>query len=177
MGIITELGNIWVKANSAIIVQNYLRQKEPDLSPQASKEMSKICINKCWEIYPDVFNGTFEQRPHKIITALVGMVQVLNSTERDNQSFKLIFLATINLYRDILTNDVSSIFSNIDYKMIEMMAPILEDEIADFENKSKEIADKINTLSVANENEDIHHSEKQKEIAKRIKIFKDRYVV
>lgn len=146
MGIFTRFGNIWAQSNAAIVAENMLLLSEPDLDRAVSKEFSKICINKAWEIYPDVFNGRYGQRPHKIITALVGMAQVLNSTERNHSYFKLLLLATSKLFQEIEKNRSLYPFKSIDYKMIEIITPIIEDEMLALDEKYQEISQKINKM-------------------------------
>ena len=181
MGLFTEIGNIWAKSNSAIIVENYLRQHEPSLPPEDSKAMASICVNKSWEIYPDVFDGKYGQRPHKIVIALVGMTQVINSTERNHQSFQLMLLSTVNLYRDILANSELLPLKNIDYKMIETITPIIEDEIADWEEKNKSLINTMDRILKKDDDKEIDeyadYSERQKETALKIKAFKEKYKI
>lgn len=144
MGFFNEIGNIWAKSQGAMIVQNCLLSTNAGrVNGQAlSKKMAETCIYKAWEKYPDVFNGKYG-RPHKLITALVGMTEILNSGEEHEFSFLELLHPTIGLLREIEVNHNFYPFTDIDYQMIEKMTPLLNKQIEKFEEKYGESADRL----------------------------------
>ena len=73
MGFFGGINNTLKKAEAAVIVQNLLEiQVKAGTLPVDSKvlyELSKKLINSAWEEKPDIFGGSFGQRPYKISVA------------------------------------------------------------------------------------------------------------
>jgi len=141
MGFFNEIGNIWAKTQASLIVQNYLMATNRGETPASTKKMAETCIYKAWEKHLDVFNGKFG-RPHKMITALVGMTEILNSNKHDYLNLELLS-STINLLKEIEVNHNFYPFTDIDYKMIEKMTPLLKQQVEKFEVKHGKEADML----------------------------------
>lgn len=149
MGFLNEMANIWAKAQGSLIIQNILLaiNYEAEANDGLSiKKISEACINKAWEKHPDVFNGKFG-RPHKLITALVGVTEMLDSNKNTlDYSYVVLVASTINLLKEIEVNHNFYPFTHIDYTMLEKMILIVENEIQAYNEQYGEFEEQLSLI-------------------------------
>jgi len=144
MGFLNELKNIWAKSQGALIAQNYMLGTNKGVIgiEAVTKSLSQNCMYKAWEKHPDAFNGKYG-RPHKMVTALVGMVEILESGEYGELSRVGLLNAITHLYREIEVNVKFYPFRDIDFQLLNKMEPKITAEIEEFERKYGKLVDSI----------------------------------
>ena len=89
MGLFSFFGTIKSKAEIEGILENLLRiQFDNGTITVNPKQVATLCMLSARKEFPDVFNGNFGQRPHKLIGAAAGLAVIINTTERENKDFR-----------------------------------------------------------------------------------------
>ncbi len=147
MGFFSFFGTIKAKAEIEGVLENLLKiQVDNGTMSQDPKLVAKLCMLKAWDDFPDVFNGNFGQRPHKLIGVAVGIASVINTTERENKDFLGLLTAFFTVLSEIETNRNYYPFTNIDYEMLNRIAPIIESEQKAFDDKYGELTNQLQSM-------------------------------
>jgi len=94
MGLFDGVRNTWRKSEAAVVVQNLLEiQVQNGLSVLDPAKTANQLVGVVWDSKPDIFNGKFGQRPHKISVAAAALVQGLHVYPSGNPEHAPIGLA------------------------------------------------------------------------------------
>ncbi len=117
-GISGAVVNIYTKSTASAIVQSLLEHQkffEGDPHGEAIKY-----IDEAWEEKPDIFNGKFGQRPHRLATAIYTLALALQRLEREkDNNAEWVLIALGNALSEIEANGSLYLFKNIDRAIIE----------------------------------------------------------
>lgn len=71
MGIFSFFGTTKAKLEASVLIKNLLDIRFKNTKHEKdSSALAQHCIKQAWIEFPDVLNGTFGQRPHKLTTAI-----------------------------------------------------------------------------------------------------------
>lgn len=105
MGLFDGVRNTWRKSEAAVVLQNLLEiQVQNGLSDLDPAMTANKLIGFVWDSKPDIFNGKFGQRPHKISVAAAALVQGLHEYPAGNPEHTPIGLALGMLLREVAVN-------------------------------------------------------------------------
>ena len=147
MGFFSFFGTIKARADIESVVEKLLEIQVNNGTFSANpKQVATLCMLGAWKNFPDVFNGNFGQRPHRLIGASVGIATIINTTERENKDFRGLLMAFFTVLSEIETNKNYYPFSNIDYEMLNRITPIIESETKAFNEQYGELANQLTSM-------------------------------
>lgn len=81
MGLFDGIRNTWKKSEAAVIVQNLLDDlvKMGMMDDGEKGKLANVMVGRVWDAKPDIFSGTFGQRPHKFCIAAVTFSYAIES--------------------------------------------------------------------------------------------------
>lgn len=125
MGLFSGIKSNWKKSEAAVIIQNLLeiQQKAGLLNLDPAKTANTL-IGNVWETMPDVFDGKFGQRPHKLSVAVAALATGIKTLRlfEDDQVSLLIALGTA--LREVETNGSFYPFNSIDNRLLTSAAEL-----------------------------------------------------
>ena len=105
MGLFSGIKSNYKKAEAAVVVQNLLEHQQKfgffDYSP---KDFATKVVNDVWSEKPDIFNGKFGQRPHKISVAALSLAYAVDLLNNDYSNKSAVTLALSNLLSEVEVN-------------------------------------------------------------------------
>lgn len=128
MGLFSGLKSNWKKSEAAVIIQNLLEiQQKAGLFDRDPAKVANSLIANVWEAMPDVFDGKFGQRPHKISVAAIALAtEVKTGIYNNYKSSLLIALGT--LLDEVKTNGQLYPFNRVDDSLLISSSGIFYDE-------------------------------------------------
>lgn len=125
MGIFGSIKSNWEKSKAAVIVQNLLEHQAStgfyDFNP--AKYANEL-VGAAWDSRPDVFNGKFGQRPHKITVAAFALAYALDRTGIENHNSSALGLALGNILSELETNGRLYPLNSLDHQLLEEAAAV-----------------------------------------------------
>lgn len=148
MSLFSFFSNLLAKAKASIIVENLLiiQNERFNFDDNISKTSQEL-INQVFESMPDVYEGKFGVRPHKITIAIAALAEGLNKINVENKLFTPYLLSLATALNEVEINSGFYSFTNIDYTLINTSVKILEQKEREFELKNKDILDNFDFLS------------------------------
>jgi len=119
MGLFDGITNTYKKSEAAVVVQNALAHyaamglftMEP--APYATK-----LINAVWDHKPDIYNGKFGQRPHKITVAITALANGLKVREKDSPVWNVLAMALGVLFKELDANEGFYPLNSLDNELL-----------------------------------------------------------
>lgn len=109
------------KSEAAIVVQNLLsHQAKIGLFAKDPAEIATILISNVWNAKPDIFNGKFGKRPHKLSTAAAALSREIAGMDFDHPDFASFQICLGNILREYDTNGGLYSLSNIDHSLLKV---------------------------------------------------------
>lgn len=122
MGFFSGIKNTYKKSEAAVVVQNLLEQQTRaglfDLDPANTATQF---VEHAWTQDPDIFNGKFGQRPHKITVAAFALANIIarfNGNEYTNRNAALV-LSLGNILSELEVNGRLYPLNSLDHHLIE----------------------------------------------------------
>jgi len=133
MGLFSGIKSTYKKSEAAVVVQNLLEHQVKvglfDLEP--AKLATKL-IEIVWDTKPDVFNGKFGQRPHKIIVAASALANGITFFDDEDLKRNALVLSLGNILSEIETNGRLYPFNSLDHQLLEASMSIFAEITQDF---------------------------------------------
>ena len=149
MGLFSGIKSTFKKSEAAVVVQNLLEiQVNSGLFNLDPPKAANKFIELVWEEKPDLFNGKFGQRPHKIAVAAAALAHATQLFDRDDVNCNAIVISLGNVLSEIDVNGRLYPLNSLDEQLIEEAMFIFSKIAQEFENSplSKE-ADEIMSYS------------------------------
>lgn len=148
MSLFSFFPNLLAKSKASIILENLLTiQKEKYNFDDNISKISQELINQVFESMPDVYEGKFGVRPHKVTVAIAALAEGLNKINVDNKLFSPYLLSLATALNDVEINSGFYSFTNIDYTLISTSIKVFEKKANEFEHENREILDSFEFLS------------------------------
>jgi hypothetical protein len=109
------------KSEAAVVVQNLLEhQARAGMFPADPAKVANKLVLAVWSQKPDMFDGKFGQRPHKISVAAAALANGIFNLDEDNPNRTGLVLALGNLLSEVEVNGRLYPLSSIDHQLLEM---------------------------------------------------------
>ena len=145
MALFSGIKSILKKSESAVVVQNLLEIQAKagffDLDPA---KVSNKLIETVWDGRPDIFDGKFGQRPHKITVAATALANGIELFEDGDLNRNALVLSLCNILSEIEVNGRLYPFNSLDNQLLEESMSIFAD-ISKILSESP-LADQINEI-------------------------------
>lgn len=86
MGLFSGIKNNFHKAQAATVAQTIIKQQSErglmECPPKLAGQMAHKLVEACWARQPDVYEGKFGQRPHKLTTAATAFATAALAVKR-----------------------------------------------------------------------------------------------
>ncbi len=131
-GIIGKLISVYKKSEAAASIQSLLeRQQAMLIFDGTPSTAANRYVEDAWESKPDVFNGKFGKRPHKLSVVLYSLAYMARQYDaQNNPHFGAVMIAAGNVVSEIETNGRYYPFSNVDQALIQesmqIISPIID---------------------------------------------------
>ncbi|TQP67205.1 hypothetical protein [Vibrio cholerae] len=141
MGIFSGVKSVFKKSEAAVVVQNLLaHQASIGLLELDPAKLSNTLVDVVWASKPDIFDGKFGQRPHKIAVAASALANGIEMFEGQNSTRLAIALSLGNVISEIEVNGNLYPFNSLDHRLLETSVAIFsefaqEPSNADFRNE------------------------------------------
>mgnify|MGYP005988624429 CR=1 FL=1 len=148
MSLFSFFPNLLAKAKASIIVENLLiiQNERFNFDNNISKTSQEL-INQVFESMPDVYEGKFGVRPHKVTIAISALAEGLNKINVENKLFTPYLLSLATALNEVEINSGFYSFTNIDYTLIDTSVKIFEKKANEFEHENKDILNSFEFLS------------------------------
>lgn len=115
IGLFGLVKGIWKKSEAATIVQNLLEhQAKCGLFTSDPAKTATSLISKVWDSKPDIFNGNFGQRPHKLSVAAIALSSAIDNLSPQNNDYLALVIALGNLLQEWETNGTLYPLNSVD---------------------------------------------------------------
>lgn len=120
MGIFSSIKSTFKKSEAAALTQKLLEQQVRngllDLDPAT---LSNKLVEQIWITKPDIFNGKFGQRPHKISVAASALAKGTEFLDEDDTNRNAIMLALGMLIQECEVNGRLYPLNSLDFALLE----------------------------------------------------------
>jgi len=134
MGLFGNLGSSWRKAKASTLIVNVLNEYKT-LNPLFSADIhgsANVFVQNIWDKRPDVFNGKFGQRPHKITTATMALANAVNEIPDESSNKSGVIWALGFFLEEIEINGRLYPFNSLDWQLIEESKELLKIHVQKF---------------------------------------------
>lgn len=136
MGLFGAIKSTYKKSEAAVVVQNLLEHQAKvcgfDLDPAT---LANKLVELVWNSKPDVFDGKFGQRPHKITVAASALANGILLLE-DNVNRDALVLSLGNILTEIQTNGRLYPLNSLDHQLLEGTASVFSEIAQKFSRSS-----------------------------------------
>ncbi len=133
MGLFGEIKNTYKKNEAAIVVQNLLEHQAKvglfDLDPA---KLAKKLVEIVWNSKPDVFDGKFGQRPHKLTVAASALVNGIELFKDGDLNRNALILSLGNILSEIETNGRLYPLNGLDHQLLNVCMSIFAEITQEF---------------------------------------------
>lgn len=120
MSLISHIKNTYQKSVAAVVIQNLLEHKVRanifDLDPAS---IANKLIIEVWDQKPDVYNGKFDQRPHKLTVAAAALANGIHLFEEDDVNRYALILSLGGILSEVEVNGRLYPFNSLDRLLLE----------------------------------------------------------
>jgi chromosome segregation ATPase len=121
MGLFSGIKSTYKKSEAAVVVQNLLEHQARvglfDLDPAKSATNFTQLV---WDSKPDVFNGKFGQRPHKIVVAASALANATQLFDRNDLNGDAVVISLGNILSEIEANGLTPYRNTVEEKKSEL---------------------------------------------------------
>lgn len=150
MGLFSGIKSTYKKSEAAVVVQNLLEHQAKvgllDLDP--AKLANKL-VEVVWDSKPDVFDGKFGQRPHKITVAASALANGIELFEDGDLNRNALVLSLGNILSELETNGRLYPFNSLDHQLLDASMSIFAEIAKEFSESP--IADEIDEIMASSE--------------------------
>jgi hypothetical protein len=111
-----------------------------------SYALAQECIKRAWSQFPDILNGNFGQRPHKLTIAIAGMTDMLKVSNQNHEVYNDLLISLFTALNEFEVNHNFYPLKNIDYQLMEMLKPVIEAIMLNWDEKHGELADQLTSM-------------------------------
>lgn len=123
MGFFGTIKNNWKKSEAAVIVQNLLEhQARMGIFDADPAKVANVLVEACWTHNPEMFDGRFGQRPHKLSIAAYTLASYARGLPEGHVHLSPIALSLGMILREVEKHGVLYPFSALDQKIIGVAA-------------------------------------------------------
>jgi len=128
MGLFSGIKSIYKKSEAAVVVQNLLQHQANvgllDLDPAT---LANKLVENVWDSKPDVFDGEFGQRPHKLTVAASALANGIELFDDGDLNRNAIVLSLGNILSELETNGRLYPLNSLDHQLLEVSTSIFVD--------------------------------------------------
>lgn len=139
MGLFNGIKSSYKKVEAAVVVKNLLdiQASAGTLTLQPETFANKL-IQLVWDQKPDIFNGSFGQRPHKITVAASAIANGIYKLDKDSPNRDALVLSLGSILSEIETNRALYPLNNIDRTLIDAAIVVFGKVFEDYESPNVE---------------------------------------
>lgn len=120
MGLFGAVKSTWKKSEAATVVQNLLEQQaQHGFFTSDPAKTATLLVAKVWDHKPDVFNGKFGQRPHKLSVAAIALSFAIDNLSPQYDDYAALIIALGNLLQELETNGSLYPLNSIDNELLK----------------------------------------------------------
>lgn len=127
MGLFGAIKNPYKKSEAAVVVQNLLeaqaRAENFDLDPASYANQLVAAI---WDQKPDVFDGKFGQRPHKLTVAAAALAHGIQQLDSSDDNWPSLVLSLGNLLSELEVNGQLYPLNSLDHCLLRVAVSAFE---------------------------------------------------
>ena len=158
MGLFSGIKNTYKKSEAAVLIEKLAEHQnrlgtfgfEAMEDPKFCHNFANLLITNIWETKPDVYNGKFGQRPHKIaVAAALGYYidTVRTNRKTDVPSYTGAVLSLTNLLNELEVNGALYPLSDMDWTLINTSMEAMKDASIEFEEKHGDLLKELDFLN------------------------------
>lgn len=125
MGLFSGIKSTYKKSEAAVVVQNLLEHQANvglfDLDPAKLANQLVVIV---WDSKPDVFDGKFGQRPHKITVAASALANGIELFDEGDLNRNALVLSLGNILSELETNGRLYPLNSLDHQLLEVSMSI-----------------------------------------------------
>ncbi len=135
MGLFSGIKNTYKKSEAAVVVQNVLEDaKRIGVFDSDPAKVANKMIEAAWSSRPDVFDGSYGVRPHKVAVAAFSFAYAIANAPKPGVLRSTLFYPFSKLMIEIERNADFFPFNNIDNKLLSTAVSIHRDLIKEMES-------------------------------------------
>ena len=139
MELFSGIKNTYKKSEAAAAVQILLEhQAEAGMLSLNPASLANKLVAAVWDQKPDIYNGRFGQRPHKISVAATALMNGIGLFRRDDPNRQALILSITNLIAEIEVNYGLYPFNSLDHVLLKSARSALLNSI-DISTASEEL--------------------------------------
>jgi hypothetical protein len=139
MGFFNDAKSVYKKSEAAVVVQNLLEhQAKIGLLDVNAQQLANRLVTLVWEQKPDIFDGKFGQRPHKISVAAAALANGLDQFAKGDTNRSALVLSLGTVLSEIETNGRLYSLTGVDQTLIEAAAMIFSDAVKETESRDSQ---------------------------------------
>ena len=135
MGLFSGIKSTYKKSEAAVVVQNLLEHQARvglfDLDPAKA---ANIFIELVWESKPDIFDGKFGQRPHKIVVAASALANATQLFDSGDLNGNAVVISLGNILSELETNGRLYPLNSLDHQLLEGAVTVFSEIAKEFED-------------------------------------------
>lgn len=128
MGLFSGFKNTLKKSEAAVIVQNLLQiQVNAGLLDRDPAKLATTLVETAWTSKPDIFNGSFGQRPFKLSVAAMSLGMGIKDFANDEDTRNALILSLGNIFSELEVNGRLYPLNGIDEELLNASMIIFKD--------------------------------------------------
>lgn len=137
MGIFSGIKNTFKKSEAAVVIQNLLEiQQKAGIFREDPAKIATYLVGNVWDQKPDIFEGKFGHRPHKLAVAAAALGNGF-FVLADNRSMRsACFIALAEILKAVGTNGSLFQFNNVDHVLLDSSLEMFNNEAEQDDSKS-----------------------------------------
>lgn len=133
MGLFGGIKSTYKKSEAAVVVQNLLEiQSKVGLLDLDPAKLANKLVEAVWNSKPDVFDGKFGQRPHKLTVAACALAYGIEHFEDSDTNRNALILSLGNIISEFEKNGGLYPFNSLDHQLFDASMSIFAEIAREF---------------------------------------------
>ena len=131
MGLFDRFKNAGAQAAAAVVIQNLLTNYK-QINPLFDADISasgNLFVQDVWDLKPDIYEGKFGQRPHKLAIVASALACALTRIPRSSKNRNGPLWALTQVLEEYEVNGRLYPYSSMDHQLFEEAKQVLEEEL------------------------------------------------
>lgn len=132
MGLFGGIKSNWKKSEAAAIIQNLLEiSQKMGIFDYDPAKIANSLVAEVWEARPDVFDGKFGQRPHKLSIAAIALTCGIR-TAKESEYQRGLFIALGRILGEVSLNGSLYPFNSIDESFLQGASELFNQKTSEY---------------------------------------------
>jgi hypothetical protein len=129
LAVFKGIKNNWKKAEASVVIQNLLQdQADSGFFDDDPASTANLIVSKAWDLVPQLFDGRFGQRPHKLSVAAVSLAMMVEKLPDTSRYHAPLMVCLGTLLEGVAANEILLPLTPLDQRLLQKAGEVFSEK-------------------------------------------------